>query len=155
MEPINDLNFPSLFESLEERTLFDGVPDATFVLPEGQPEPTIPAQVTNLGQVQNSAPRELVLIDAGVQEADQLLSEILDSRPDSNLEIRILQSDTNGIDQISQILDDTGVQYDAIHILSHGNEGQLNLGDAQITNENLGSFCQPIGWLGPTPVRRR
>ena len=47
----SNFKFQSIFESLEERVLFDGVPDATFVLPQGDADQTIPAQVQNLSLI--------------------------------------------------------------------------------------------------------
>ena len=74
----------SIFESLEERVLFDGVPDATFILPQPVAEP-IPEQVQSLEQADLDAPRELILIDAGVENAEQLLTEILSPDPTARL----------------------------------------------------------------------
>jgi len=38
----------SIFESLEERVLFDGVPDATFILPQTDSAEPAPQQVQSL-----------------------------------------------------------------------------------------------------------
>ena len=66
----NRHQFHSLFESLEDRVLFDGVPDATFVLPQANAAEPVPAQVQEFQQAEISAPRELVLIDAGVENSE-------------------------------------------------------------------------------------
>ena len=129
----NRPNFSSIFESLEDRVLFDGVPDATFVLPQGDAAESVPAQVQNAQQADLSGPRELVLIDAGVADSDELLAEILESNPDSTLEIRVIDADSDGVAQISEILAASDVQYDAIHILSHGEEGEVSLGNTALT----------------------
>ena len=60
------LNF---FESLEDRVLFDGVPDATFVLPQTDAAEPIPAQVQSIHQADVAGPVELILIDAGSRTA--------------------------------------------------------------------------------------
>ena len=62
----NRPQFTSLFESLEDRVLFDGVPDATFVLPQGDSAEPVPAQVQNLESAEHEGRRELVFIDAGL-----------------------------------------------------------------------------------------
>ena len=90
----------SIFESLEERVLFDGVPDATFILPQATSEP-MPEQVQSLEQADLDVPRELILIDASAENSEQLLTEILESRPNSALEIRMINADSDGIEQIS------------------------------------------------------
>ena len=108
----------SIFESLEDRVLFDGVPDATFILPQTDAQDPVPAQTQDLVQASLEGPRELVLIDAGVPNSQELLSEILESRPDSMLEIRMIDANSDGIEQITDILAASEGEYDAIHILS-------------------------------------
>ena len=136
----------SIFESLEERVLFDGVPDATFILPQATSEP-IPEQVQSLEQADLDAPRELILIDAGAENSEQLLTEILESRPNSALEIRMINADSDGIEQISAILADSEGQFDAIHIISEGNEGEVQLGNSSLTADNLAERADDLaGW---------
>ena len=57
-------NYHHLFESLEERVLFEGVPDATFVLPQADAAEPAPAQVQSIHQTDIDGPKELILIDA-------------------------------------------------------------------------------------------
>ena len=105
--------FNSIFESLEDRVLFDGVPDATFVLPQTDVDQPAPAQVQDAQAADISGPRELILVDAGVADSDQFLAEVLEANPDSMFEIRFLDSDQDGIEQISQLLsaEDAPVSY--------------------------------------------
>jgi len=129
----NNRAIHSIFESLEERVLFDGIPDATFILPQADTAAPIPQQIQNQEQADLSGPRELVLIDAGVENREQLLSDIIDSRPNSTLEIRVIDSSSNGISQISAILAESENQYDALHIIAHGDEGEVVLGNSSLT----------------------
>ena len=72
MQPLNQNNnflFQSVFETLEERVLFDGVPDAAFVLP-ADAAPDVPAQVQSLHQADVDMPRELIIVDPGVENSD-------------------------------------------------------------------------------------
>ena len=142
------INFQSIFEALEERVLFDGVPDATFILPQADAaDQPVPAQTQDMQQADLSGPRELVLIDAGVANSDELLAEIIESNPDSTLEIRIIDANSDGVAQISAILAESDTQYDAIHILSHGDEGQVNLGSTALTANNLNRYADQLaGW---------
>ena len=134
----------SIFESLEERVLFDGVPDATFVLPQTDTAEPIPAQVQNLQDADFQGQRELILIDAGVENREQLLAEILESKPDSALEIRMLDSNTDGVEQITAILAETKGEYDAIHIISHGQEGEVSLGNTSLSADNLNRYANQL-----------
>ena len=134
----------SLFEKLEDRVLFDGVPDAAFVIPATDAVEPIPAQVQNAESTYAESPRELILIDAGVENAEQLLSEILESQSGSSLEIRFLDSNVDGISQITQILNESDQKYSAIHILSHGEEGEVSLGNTVLSNNTLGQYLSLI-----------
>ena len=137
-------NFHSIFEVLEDRVLFDGVPDATFfVLPQDDAAP-IPAQVQNVHQIETEGPREIIFVDAGVENSEQLLAGILESNPNSSLEVRMLDANRDGVEQISQILADAEGQYDAIHIISHGDEGQVSLGDTTLSLDNLSDYADEL-----------
>ena len=142
----NHQQFSSLFESLEDRVLFDGVPDATFILPQTDVEQPVPAQAQDVQQA-DSGPRELVLIDAGVENSQELLAGILESKPNATLEIRVIDGDSDGVAQISAILAESDATYDAIHIISHGEEGEVNLGNTSLNSANLGSYADQLaGW---------
>ena len=147
MQPFqNHPQFSSLFESLEDRVLFDGVPDATFILPQADAEQPVPAQAQDVQQA-DSGPRELVLIDAGVENSEELLAGILASKPDATLEIRVIDGDSDGVAQISAILAESDAKYDAIHIISHGDEGEVNLGNTSLNSGNLSSYADQLaGW---------
>ena len=139
--------FKSVFESLEDRVLFDGVPDATFVLPQTDVDQPVPAQVQGAQAADISGPRELILVDAGVADSDQFLAEVLESNPDSMFEIRFLDSNQDGIEQISQLLSAEDAQYSAIHIISHGNEGEVQLGNSALTADNINQYADQLaGW---------
>ena len=72
MQPLNQNSnspFQSIFEALEERVLFDGVPDAAIVLP-ADAATEVPAQVESLQQADLDAPRELIVVDPGVENSE-------------------------------------------------------------------------------------
>ncbi|HSM42889.1 MAG TPA: DUF4347 domain-containing protein, partial [Afifellaceae bacterium] len=66
---------------------------------------------------------EIVFVDPGVADIDTLLAGI-----SSNAEIVLLNSDSDGVEQIAAALEGRS-DIDAIHILSHGSEGRLYLGN--------------------------
>ena len=55
----SDFISPSFFESLEDRVLFDGVPDATFILPQPESTEAVPAQVQSCLLYTSPSPRDL------------------------------------------------------------------------------------------------
>ena len=66
--------------------------------------------------------QELVFIDTSVGDYQTLIEGI-----DTNAEIILLDSTKDGIEQIAEVLEGRS-DIDAIHIVSHGNEGELQLG---------------------------
>lgn len=146
MQPLNQNNnflFQSVFEALEERVLFDGVADAAFILP-ADAAAAVPAQVQNLHQADVDAPRELIVVDPGVENSDALLAEILESNTGSAFEVRMLDADADGIQQITDLLLQSNGKYDAIHVISHGDEGQINLGNSKITSESFSGYVDQL-----------
>ena len=141
-------NFVSIVEQLEERVLFDGVPDATFILPENLvAEAPMPIDARMVQQTTQQSAVELIIVDGGVENSDELIRSILEESPDRTFEIRILDSTTDGVAQITDILSQSNTEFDAIHILSHGDEGQVNLGNTVLSSENLVDFADQIaGW---------
>ncbi|NQZ59846.1 MAG: DUF4347 domain-containing protein, partial [Lentisphaeraceae bacterium] len=60
-----------------------------------------------------------------------------------NVEVHILDADKNGISQISAILDGR-TAIDAVHILSHGDKGQVNLGNVTLTSSNIDFYADQL-----------
>ena len=137
-------DFVSIVEQLEERVLFDGVPDATFILPESIADQPAAFDMQTVQQSAQGAPVELIIVDGGVEDSDQLLRSILEQSPDRTFEIRILDSDQDGIAQITEILSATEIDFDAIHILSHGEDGEVQLGNTTLDSSALSQRADEI-----------
>ncbi|NND99662.1 MAG: DUF4347 domain-containing protein, partial [Pirellulaceae bacterium] len=142
-----------IMEQLEDRVLFDAVPDGGFLL---QPDhmadnPLNAAQemsVDTTHQVnQEQQPRELILVDANVENANQIISDILAERDDRALEVRLLSADRDGVEQITELLDGASTRYSAVHVISHGSEGSLSLGSSTLNADSLSGYAgQLVGW---------
>ena len=148
MHSLKDLR--RVMEQLEDRVLFDAVPDGGFLVqPESTEQPLMnqEQQVDTMVEEADEQPRELILVDANVEDADQLIAEILETQQNQSFEIRLLSADRNGIEQISEILDGASGAYDAIHILSHGAEGEVQLGNSTVDAVSLSNYAADIiGW---------
>ncbi len=144
--PRNDIRFISIAEQLEDRMLYDAVTDAAFIVPDN----IAPSQFQDAvnSSMSDQSITELIVIDAGVADQETLIAEILDSRPENTtFEIRVLEADSDGIEQIGEILQNSDTQYDAIHILSHGQDGTVFLGDAALSAETVGRYADELaGW---------
>ena len=83
--------FISLFENLEERVLFDAVPDVPVISMDVVDE--VPAQAQEVGQQQAQEAIQLIVIDGSVADSAALIEESLQEIDSENFEILTL--DTN------------------------------------------------------------
>jgi hypothetical protein len=83
-------------------------------------------------------PKEIVFIDAGVEDYQQILKSV-----NPWAEVVILQTDRDGVSQISDVLSHRD-DLSAIHIFSHGNAADLRLGNTSLTNGNLADYATQI-----------
>ena len=105
------------------------------------------AQSAEHADMQSIRARELILIDGSVNDPLHLIEE-LQSPTDDNQHYAyyILDSQKDGIEQVSEILERyQGVS--AVHLISHGAEGQIDLGNTSLTSDNLNQYAAQIeGW---------
>ncbi len=103
--------------------------------------------VTGFDASANQLSREIVFIDTGIEDFEQLLADAL-SRSDSkcDLEIVLLSSDRDGVEHISQVLSKRS-GLDAIHIVSHGSAGRVHLGNVELDSQTLPGYAgQVASW---------
>ncbi|MEZ4246451.1 MAG: DUF4347 domain-containing protein, partial [Nitrospira sp.] len=150
--------------SLESRLMFDAAAAATAaevnqeqvaqeqaesaVSAEGNSEPTAAETESQdlLQAIASYSPGEsttvVVFVDPTVPNYQELLSGL-----DSNIEVIMLDSGQDGVEQIAAALSGrTGI--DAIHLISHGAEGQLNLGTGTLTQESMtGEYADELATI--------
>ena len=141
-----------LLEQLEGRVLFDAVPDGSVEILE-QFTGSSSAQVdqntadqlattsTDTGLIDQS--KEVIFVDRRVPEYEALVAELLADR-DANIEF--IDSDEDGVLQITQALQ--GYDHiEAIHIISHGSEGEVALGNNTLSSDNISQYADELaGW---------
>ncbi len=89
---------------------------------------------------------EILFVDTRIPNHQQLLDGIARGSEDTNIEIILLDSDRDGIRQISDALAGRSA-IDAIHIISHGDAGKLQLGNGWLSRDNLADYASEIkGW---------
>ncbi|ASJ70625.1 DUF4347 domain-containing protein [Granulosicoccus antarcticus] len=88
--------------------------------------------------------RELVFVDSRVEDYETLIQDIRTSTDSSRtIDVMILDPTRDGVEQIAEIL----TRYeslDAIHIVSHGDEGTVQLGDTWLSNKTLSSYTHQL-----------
>jgi uncharacterized protein DUF4347/cellulose/xylan binding protein with CBM9 domain/cadherin-like protein len=107
------------------------------------------SQVHSLDSPQSAARRELVFVDSASDNYQKLLEDIMSSGdPGRELEVVLLSGDRDGMDQITEALagrDDL----DAIHIVSHGTDGAVQLGNTWLSADNIAGYADQLAaWRG-------
>ncbi|MCU7869878.1 MAG: tandem-95 repeat protein [Candidatus Thiodiazotropha sp. (ex Lucinoma borealis)] len=75
---------------------------------------------------------ELVIIDPSTPDYQSLVDDLISQSGDGrSFEIVLLDTDSSGIEQISETLSQY-TDLDAVHLISHGSDGEIHLGDATI-----------------------
>ncbi len=134
LESYNDDNVQSPY-------LFHG--NATFFKSTEQSTPDQTQDETK-GNKETEKTRELIFIDGKVDNLQQLLNQI----DDSKFDIHVLNSNSDGLDQILNYLDKESGAFDAIHIISHGESGFLSLGNSNIDQDHLNDNADDWASLG-------
>ncbi|MGB3189536.1 MAG: DUF4347 domain-containing protein [Limnoraphis sp.] len=90
----------------------------------------------------NSQTTSLVFVDSQVDNYQSLIEQTA-----PNTEVIILDSSQNGIEQITQTLAGR-TDIKSVQIVSHGSDGQLNLGATALSSENINSYTSQLSQWG-------
>ncbi|KGM41169.1 hypothetical protein JY96_16965 [Aquabacterium sp. NJ1] len=151
--------FDGQLEELEPRILFSADAAALLapdLLTSGDPAPPIQmvappatsatqttAGSTSTGSSTQSAQTELVIVDGRVADARLLVDQIMAQNQNRQLEIHYLDGQQDGVEQITKLLqgrEDIG----ALHLITHGNDGQLVLGNGVLNDTNLANHAAQL-----------
>ncbi len=75
---------------------------------------------------------EILFVDSQVEDVDQLLAHL-----SADVEVHYIDSDVDGVEYIADVLSNSGKTYSAMHIISHGDAGELRLGNSTLTEATL------------------
>ena len=91
---------------------------------------------------------ELILIDANVDGYEALIEDLWANKDDqTDLEIVVLDPDTDGVDQITDILDDYA-GLDAVHLISHGSGNGVQIGGTWLDADSLSANRDAVAAWG-------
>ncbi len=137
-----------LHPALDPFVLTDWLPDTAT--PHHAPLPA-PLDLTALASLESGdrtthQRQELIFIDAGIAEFEQLRSD-LDQRHDGVLRtIVVLDSGAEGLQQIDALLGRSR-DVDAVHIFAHGSRAGLQLGSTWLNAASLAEHADTVaGW---------
>ncbi|MBF0382322.1 MAG: DUF4347 domain-containing protein [Magnetococcales bacterium] len=142
--------------ALEPRILFDGAGLYSGLEVDIETEPDIATtqnKITdnslaealahsgeNLDSTQK--PKQVLFVDSAIKDIETILAGI-----EQNVDVIRLDSSKDGVSQIAETLTFYG-DLDAIHIISHGDDGQVNLGNSQLSNDNLLQYSTELTTWG-------
>ncbi len=136
-----------ILEELEERRLFSGGiegliaseldSEAQAIYADADKAKTANANDEASAAAAERQTQEIVFVDAGVDNYQQLVDD-LNNNADSNrnIEVVVLDQDKDGIEEISEFLSHRE-DLDAIHIISHGSDGSVELGNTSLNAATL------------------
>jgi hypothetical protein len=95
-----------------------------------------------------ASPTELIIVDGGIEDHATLIDDLLaGENGDRRFEVVILDSQRDGIEQMAQLLSNHS-DLAAIHLLSHGADGQFQVGDVTVDQAMLDSRASDIAAWG-------
>ena len=105
--------------------------DSSFAVEEAEESGNLVDAVIVPSDTTISSNKELVVINGTVPDQDAILAAL---KP--NQEVLVLE-DGNGLAELNEYLDAHEGKYDAIHLVTHGNEGYLSINGKIINAENF------------------
>ncbi len=97
----------------------------------------------DLTEVSSDAGVQIVFVDGSVSDVQQLIDGI-----DPAFEVHIVEPGVDGVAFMASVVEGrSGI--DAIHVMSHGDEGEFRLGSSFIDQENIeGQYADELGSIG-------
>ncbi|WP_137297906.1 DUF4347 domain-containing protein, partial [Psychromonas sp. SP041] len=135
-----------IISALEPRILFDGAAVATAVeaLDNSNFDTALLDQNVTPAAVESPTrdKNEIAFIDSGVDGYESIVDDL-----GEGVNVYILNADSNGLDQIASILENLD-DIDAIHIISHGDVGEVTLGNTILDADTMASSLDVLASIG-------
>ena len=93
------------------------------------------------------AQKELVFVNQNVHDYEQLIADFQEGEDNRSIEVVLLDADRDGIEQVSEVLADRTDQA-AVHFITHGADGQINLGNSWLNSTTLQQNSDAISSWG-------
>jgi hypothetical protein len=99
------------------------------------------------GSMVAAAKRELIFINGNVSDYEQLIADLQGNDDQRSVELVVLDSSRGRIEQVSEILSDRS-NLTAVHFITHGTDGQINLGNTWLNSAILQKNIDAISAWG-------
>ncbi len=98
------------------------------------------------GPIEKVLNQEVVFVNDNVADYEQLIAEMNGENGERVLEVVVLESDRDGIEQVSAVLSDRS-NLSAVHVITHGADGRISLGNDWLTSTTLQQNSDAVaGW---------
>ena len=115
--------------------------DQAATSPEADEQGALLQAIASVEPVSNR--REIVFVDTGVEDYQTLIAGL-----DPSAEVVLLDATRDGVEQIAEALAGRS-DIDAIHIVSHGDQAELQLGTARLTMDSMnGKYADELATIG-------
>jgi len=106
-----------------------------------------PEPVTHVAE-QHASRHELVFVDAGLEDREALVADLLGQGSDQRtVEVVLLDAERDGLSQISETLARYAADLDAVHVVSHGTSQGIQLGGTWLDQTRLDHEADLVaGW---------
>ena len=101
---------------------------------------------------------ELIVIDSSVEGYQALYDDVSQNYPADRIQVHVIDSSVDGVNEITRLLADAatnGQTFAAIHIVSHGENGAVELGNATLDNDSLSQYSDCLLYTSPSPRDKR
>ncbi|MCS6101611.1 Ig-like domain-containing protein [Shewanella baltica] len=115
---------------------------SSIQLAMAQPLSTFTVHALGISGIKAEKGTELVVIDSGVADAATFISAI-----SPGTEVIFIDSDSNGVAQLANHLKHR-TNISAIHVISHGDEGAVQLGNLWLNSDNVASHSDLLATIG-------
>ncbi|MBU2713466.1 DUF4347 domain-containing protein, partial [Zooshikella harenae] len=161
---LHSVSSASCLIALEKRFLFDGAAAATTAdtvdsnentteinaensiseeLAQALAQPaTTNNDETESAEEQSDENKVVIFIDSRVADYQSLMEGL-----DESVDVVIIQEQQNGLAQMANALAEYS-NLDAIHVVSHGDDGQLQLGNVTVSADNIANYSQYLSDIG-------
>ena len=90
-----------------------------------------------------STHRELIIVDTDTDDYEFLIDSIKAGDTSDRFDIVVLDNQRDGVQQITDLLS-TYNELQAVHIVSHGSDGAVDLGATDLDGESLGHYAEQL-----------
>ena len=129
-------------------------PEAEQAAPDALGSITDSASLTPQGDIaidiaETAATNEVVFLNDNILDHQELVDDLLQADESRNIEVIILDDEQDGFAQVTETLQEYS-DLDSLHFITHGSEGEINLGKSWLDSNTLLENSDAVAGWGDT-----